>query len=152
MIIRARHPENSDLKVTKLGIIDRVLVCSPSYYQKHLPPRSPNDLKTWLWLKLKQLPNKRTFLFGSGSQEVEFTSQIIINSVEVIYQYCLQGNGLAVLTRSQVTTEIKKGKLVPVLPNWRVEPLPLYALWPNNLKEGSVAKLLLSSLKGSSHY
>ena len=82
-------------------MIERQLVCSPAYYQKHIPPTVPTDLTTWLWLKLAQLPNKRTFLSSSSSQEVEFNSQISVNSVEAIYQYCLRGNGLAVLAKSQ---------------------------------------------------
>ncbi len=152
LIIRAGQLKDSDLKAVQLGMIKRQLVCSPDYYQKHIPPTVPTDLTTWLWLKLAQLPNKRTFLSSSSSQEVEFNSQISVNSVEAIYQYCLRGNGLAVLAKSQVHADLESGKLIPVLPHWQVESLPLYALWPNNLKETSVTKILLSSIKALDHF
>lgn len=152
LIIRAGHPEDSDLKASQLGVLERILVCAPSYYQKHLPPTAPTDLTTWQWLKLEQLSNKRIFSSPSTSQEVTFNSQITVNSVEAIYQYCLRGNGLAVLTKSQVNADIESGKLISVLPNWQVESLPLYALWPNNIKEKSITKRLLSSLKALSHF
>lgn len=147
LTIRAGNVANSDFKSVKLGEIDRILVCSPAFYQKQLTPKNPNELSSWPWLKLEQLPNKRIFRSASTSQEVEFNSQITVNSVEAIYHYCLLGNGLAVLAKSQVEKDLLNGNLIQVLPNWQIEPLPLFALWPKNIKESNVTKLLLSSLK-----
>lgn len=147
LTIRAGNVANSDFKSFKLGEIDRVLVCSPAFYQKQLPPKNPNVLSSWPWLKLEQLPNKRIFRSASTSHEVEFNSQITVNSVEAIYHYCLLGNGLAVLAKPQVEKDLLNGSLIQVLPNWQIEPLPLFALWPKNIKESNVTKLLLSSLK-----
>lgn len=147
LTIRAGELDDSDLKSTKLGELERILVCSPAFYRKHQLPTSPADLSNWQWLKLEQLPNKRTFLSSNKSMVVEFESQLTVNSVEAIYQYCLNGVGLAVLAKSQADKAIESRELIQVLPKWQVKPLPLNAVWSKNIREGSVVKLLLSYLK-----
>ena len=146
LTIRAGKLADNDFKSTKLGALERVLVCSPIFYRQHISPQNPDELSTWAWLKLAQLSNKRLFLKGNSKKEVVFSSQIKLNSVEAIYQFCLHGNGLAVLAKSQVENDIKNGKLINVLPDWQVEPLVLHALWPKNIQSKSVTKYLLSSL------
>jgi len=46
-----------------------------------------------------------------------------------------------------IEREIKSNVLVELLPNWQVEPIPLYAVWPSNVFQNSSAKLLLDFLK-----
>ena len=145
--IRAGTIEDSDLKSIKLGYLRRVLVCSPSFYQKYLPPKSLDDLAHWTWLKLAQLPNTRLFKKGSTLRKITFSHQLTVNSVEAIHQYCCHGVGLAVLAESQVNKQLESGELINVLPDWQVDPLPLFALWPKNVTENSITKLLLNHLK-----
>lgn len=147
LTIRAGELEDSEFKSTKIGVLERILVCTPAFYMKYAVPKSPYELETWQWLKLAQLPNKRIFLSSGRSQVVEFDSQITVNSVEAIYHYCLNGLGLAVLAKSQVKNAIHTGQLMRVLPDWDVAPLPLHAIWPKNITQGSIVKLLLSHLK-----
>lgn len=145
--IRAGELEDSDFKSAKLGELERVLVCSPAFYRKHQTPETPADLSKWQWLKLAQLANKRAFFSLDNKMEVAFNSQITVNSVEAIYQYCLSGVGLAVLAKSQVNKALESGQLIRVLPSWEVAPLPLHAIWVKSIREGSLVKLLLSHLK-----
>lgn len=149
LTIRAGAIKDSDLKCVRLGNLERILVCSPDYYQTFPTPSSPEDLHSWLWLKLEQLPNKRTLISKGVSRLIEFNSQLVMNSVEAIHQYALAGNGLAVLAKNQVQEDIENGKLLHVLPSWEVESLPLYALWPKNIRENSAVKMLLEAIKNS---
>jgi len=148
LTIRVGELSNSDLKAVKIGVMERVLVCSPTFYKRQPAPQSPDDLSSWRWIKLSQLPNKRTFFASGESVEVSFHSQISVNSVEAIRQFCMQGLGLAVLGNDQAADDIAKGSLLRVLPKWTVEPLPLYAIWSKNVSENSNVKLLLSYMKG----
>lgn len=149
LTIRAGELENSEFKSTRIGEVERVLVCSPSLYRKYPTPKSLEDLSTWPWLRLTQLPSKRTFNRLKQTQTIQFTSNITVNSVEAIHQYCLSGLGLAVLSQSQVKQELRNETLLNVLPEWKVEPLPLYAVWSKNTPKTSNTKLLLSHLKGT---
>ena len=146
LTLRAGELEDSDFIAKKIGTIERVLVCTPRFYQKQITPKQPSDLANWQWLKLSQLSNERTFIKAGEQQNVRFSSQISVNSVEAIYQYCLNDVGLAVLTQSQVEADLAQGKLVHVLPNWQVTSLPLYAMWPKNTPPKSLVKVLLNAL------
>lgn len=149
--IRAGELEDSDLKSTPIGEINRLLVCAPDLYRKHSRPTKPKDLTYWHWIKLQQLSNSRVFLREGQRQTVVFNSQIEVNSVEAIYQYCLKGLGLAVLSDSQVSNELDTGKLIHVLKDWKVEPLTLSAVWPKNIQPGSHARLLIEYLRAESY-
>ncbi|MEM9103999.1 MAG: substrate binding domain-containing protein [Pseudomonadota bacterium] len=146
LTIRAGELEDSDFISKKLGVLKRQLVCTSPFYLKHPHPVFPQNVSTWQWIKLTQLSNQRLFSKSGQRQAVRFNNQISVNSVEAIYQYCLNGVGLATLSSSQVSEDILTGRLVHVLPDWEITPLPLFALWPKNTKPKSIVKLFLSYL------
>ncbi len=146
LVIRAGELDNSNLKSKKIGYLDRVLVCSPSYLKKHKTPEILDELSTWSWIKLEQIPSERNFRSENIEKRLKYQYKISVNSVEAMHHYCLLGVGLATLAKSQVTESLESGRLVHVLPNWEVEPIPLYALWPNNLTPSSNVKKLLNYL------
>gem|GEM_PF-7015583 len=111
-------------------------------------PTTPEDLTTWSWIKLEQLPNARTFYRNGLPQLISYPYQISVNSVEAVKQYCLLGAGLATLSVSQVADSVNKGELIHVLPEWEIKPIPLYALWPGNVTPQSNVKRLLKVLTG----
>ncbi len=149
LTFRAGPLTDSDFKSTRLGNIERVVVCAPAVYNTLPKPVRPEDLSQWPWLKLSQLSDSRTFVSGSERVSVSLLPRITVNSVEAIYQYCLEGVGLAVLSVPQVLEDIASGRLVRVLPDWDVEALPLYAIWSKNTGQHSPAKRLLNFLKSS---
>jgi DNA-binding transcriptional LysR family regulator len=65
-------------------------------------------------------------------------------------QICQQGVGLATLAAYQANDLIAEGKLIHVLPQWQVEPIPLYAVWASNVAQNSLTKRLLACLDESS--
>lgn len=144
LAIRAGELEDSDFIAKKIGVLKRVLVCSAQYCKKISYPKTIQDLETLTWIKLEQLPNERVFLRSREQETVVFGSQITVNSVEAIYQYCLNHAGLAVLAESQVEDDIQKGRLVHLLPEWEVMPIPLFAMWPKNITSKSIVKRLIS--------
>lgn len=146
LTIRAGNLKNSDFKCKKIGEIERILVCSPAFYRAQVQPKNLEDLSTWRWLKLAQLPNKRKFISANQAKSIEFSSQVTVNSVEAILQFCINSVGLAVLSKNKAKQSIKDGLLVEVFPEWQVESLPLYAVWSKNISEKSNTKLLLSYL------
>ena len=144
LTVRAGDMQDSSLIAKKIGSIERVLVCSPEFYEQYSFPSEPEGLVKYRWIGLKQLKNNRTFIQDGKKFLCTFTPQITVNSVEAIYQLCLQGSGLAVLANWQVRDDLKAGRLIQILPNWQVEPLSLHAVWPRNLHQGSIAKKLLN--------
>ncbi len=144
LAIRAGELEDSDFIAKKIGILKRVLVCSARHYQQITHPETIQDLEKLTWIELEQLPNERVFSRLYEHKAIAFRSQITVNSVEAIYQYCLNDAGLAVLAESQVEDDIQKGRLIHLLPEWQVMPIPLFAIWPKNITSKSIVKRLIS--------
>ena len=61
-------------------------------------------------------------------------------------QYILQGLGIGVMpTQIICTTELREGSIVPVLPEWNLEPLDVHMIYPFEL---SFSTLISSFLRG----
>ncbi|TWX65879.1 LysR family transcriptional regulator [Colwellia demingiae] len=147
LAFRAGAMDDSNLKSKRIGEINRKLVCSYDYWKENITPISPQDLTTWNWIKLDMLPNHRTLVNSSGEKcEIGFESNIIVNSVEAMTQLCINGAGIATPPDYLIEKEIKNNALVELLPNWQVEPIPLYAVWPSNVFQNSSVKRLLEFL------
>lgn len=144
LAIRAGDLADSTLKSRRIGQVERRLVCAPAYLANRPRPNHPQDLASWEWIRLAMLPQRRT-LIGPNDERVtvEYASRLSVDSVEAMTQFCLQGLGLATPPRHLVETALNLGELVEVLPAWRVEAIPIYALWPaNDAPHGNTRRLL----------
>jgi len=147
LAVRAGKLEDSALKARRIGEIERKLVCSPAYLQSHTMPVSPEDLADWDWIRLSMLPPRRTLLGPKGEQAVvTFSSHVSVDAVEAMQQFAVLGLGVATPPAFLVDSEIQAGRLVQPLPEWRVEAIPLYAVWPQNAALNRNLSLLLEYL------
>jgi DNA-binding transcriptional LysR family regulator len=46
--------------------------------------------------------------------------------------FVMEGLGLATPTTYLIDDNLKTGKMVEVLPDWRIEPIDVHAVWPAN--------------------
>lgn len=148
LAFRAGEMSDSSLMSTRVGEINRKLVCAYDYFKTFETPNEPHDLSKWNWIKLDMLPNHRTLINVEDELcKIEFNSNIVVNSVEAMTQLCVDGLGIATPPDFLVEQEIKNNTLVELLPNWQVVPIPLYAVWPSNVFKNSNVKRLLDFLK-----
>lgn len=149
LAIRAGDLADSSLKARRIGQIERRLVCTPAYLAEHGTPMHPTELADWDWVRLAMLPARRTLIGPRGeSLVIEYSGRLSVDNVEAMTQFCLQGLGLATPPDHMVETALQSGELVEVLPAWRVESMPLYALWPANAAPGGNIRRLLDFLCG----
>lgn len=145
--IRAGEMENSNLVATRIGEIERKLVCSYEYFQSITEPEVPCDLEECNWIKLDMLPSRRILIRSDGERaDVSFNSNVNVNSVEAMAELCVNGLGIATPPDYLVERALNNKALVELLPEWQVEPIPLYAVWPNNVFKSHNAKCLLEFL------
>ena len=62
-----------------------------------------------------------------------------VDSVIALCEAARQGIGAAAVPRPLVAEDIKAGRLVVLSPNWDLMPVGVYAVWPNNVAQGSLA-------------
>ena len=148
--IRVGDMMDSSLKSKRIGQVERKLVCSPDYWTQQVEPNHPQDLASWHWIKLAMLPSSRSLINADKqSEQITFNSQVTVDNVEAMAQFCILGLGLATPPDFLVEEPLASGTLVEVLQEWRVEPIPLYAVWHANASGNSNIRRLLNYLNYS---
>ena len=77
---------------------------------------------------------------------MEFESRVFVDAVEASTQFAILGIGLATPPSFLVEEELRTGTLIDPLPEWQVEPIPIYAVWPQNASMNNNLKLLASTI------
>lgn len=149
--IRAGEMKDSSLKAQLLLEFRRLLVASPGYLKTRPVPKSPADLADWDWLELAPVWNKKLeFRNGRKRQAAENkTFRISANSAQALLELARAEAGLAVVPEFLVEPYIAAGDLEPVLGDWIIEPINVFAVWPSNAPKDGLIKHLINFLKSS---
>lgn len=121
--------------------IRMAVVGSPSYFQRHAPPSTPQDLTAHSCINM-HLPTRGIFLweFEKHGHElrVRVDGQLVFNNIGMRRDAALRGLGLAYIPEDQVEGDVKSGALNRVLEDWC--PLfPGYHLYYPNRRHASPA-------------
>jgi len=131
--IRMGWLRDSSLKARKLGELTRQLVAAGSYLDARPAPLAPQDLVDWDWIEFLQVPQRPTFRRdGAGPVRIKPRAQIRVNDANALYRLACAGSGLAILPTSLTDAGIASGLIRPVLPDWHVASVGIFAVWPPN--------------------
>lgn len=113
--------EDSALIARALAVSPRYIVASPEYLEKHPPPEAADGLRAHKCLTYRfDLGGPVWRLARNGAeQDVRLESYVQSNNGEVLRLTALKGLGLALLPEWQISEELRTGKLVRVLSEYR---------------------------------
>lgn len=116
--IRIATPPESGLSVHRLAANRRVICASPAYVAAHGAPERIEDLvRHPLLAAAGQLPWR---LEGpKGLRMLDGESLVVTNSSEVVRELCLAGVGVALRSTWDVGDDLRAGRLVALLPDYR---------------------------------
>ncbi|TSD59152.1 LysR family transcriptional regulator [Variovorax sp. KBS0712] len=126
---------DSTLIVKRLASFEEWWVASPAYLLRRGTPRTPADLAAHdcLNYSLAAKAAQPSFTAPDGSVcTVDVGGRLQANSGLVLRSAALAGTGLAASPAFLVRDPVARGELVRVLPEFRQQPLNLYALYPQN--------------------
>jgi DNA-binding transcriptional LysR family regulator len=131
-----------------LGTLDRILVASPAYAQKHGLPETPESLATHSHVRFSWLANGDDItLHGkSGPVTVRVPTCFAANNTFVLIQAIEAGVGIGGVQGPLVREALARGSLVPVLPSFRYPPLEVHAVYPSAAYIPEIARLFVSWL------
>lgn len=122
---------DSSLIVRKIADIDRVLCASPDYLARRGPPKSIAELEKHNCLMLRY-PGSRQFrwpLQRSGrTVAVPVSGRLDADAGDVLTEWALAGEGIAMKPVFEVVEHLRSGALVPVLPENPPAPVTLAIL------------------------
>ncbi|NMM28240.1 MAG: LysR family transcriptional regulator [Glaciimonas sp.] len=138
---------DSSLKAKQIFTFPRKVVGCKGLLDIYPPVKHPKDLTTIPWIGLTMRPNFRTFTNVTGEQfDIKYVPNIRVDNVEAAYHLAKCRVGLAAPPEFLVSNDLEQGVIEEVLPEWRLDPLKLSAIWPSNIATSSIAYTLINSI------
>ena len=128
--------------------VQRRLVAAASYLANHPAVSEPRDLADWKWLALMPVQNKPLTVRGVGDQTRTIKPDVAIrtNDAQALYRLARSGAGLGIVPEFLAEKDAAAGVVEYVLPDWKVSPLEVFAVWPANAPKHGLVHLALNAL------
>jgi DNA-binding transcriptional LysR family regulator len=149
MAIRMGSLEDSTFGAKQIASVARVLVASPTYLAKKGVPEVPEDLALHDALLHEQsVPEKSTLkLFKAGTEwVVTLRGRVKIDAAPGILAAAMAGLGIANVTTIMSSQELSDGTLIQLLPDYELEPLKAFAVFPSGPKPSAKVRALVTHL------
>lgn len=134
LAVRIGTLDDSTLVARKLAPNRRLLCASPDYLRRHGSPRTPLELAQHECLVLVGSQGRQDqwrFHDPDGREiSVRVRGRIEANTGELLSDAALGGLGIALHSYWHVCRDLRAGRLVPVLPEFRIPDTGVYAVMP----------------------
>jgi len=147
VVVRIGAPRDSGLVMRKLADNHRIVVGAPDYLERRGTPLMPTELEDHECLHYSRTATHWR-LAGPGGAVVEIraASRLRCDNGEVAHDWALAGCGLVMKSWVDVEPDVRAGRLVHVLPEWRSDPAPICALFPSNRQLPTRVRLFLDAM------
>ncbi len=131
LAIRAGELKDSTLIAKRIGTTYFVPVASPKYLKINGTPNHPRELIKHKCLQFTPIGiDTWKFVGPKGSLNVSVPGKVMVNHFEMLKMMALMDDGIAYLPTTFVYPEVKSGKLVRILPEWRSPLTPIHFVYP----------------------
>ncbi len=145
--VRVGWLDDSSMMSRKLGEMERVLVSGVDYAKARPDPQHPRDLESWDWIRYAQRSNVIEVKSAAGrSVKVTGRSRLQVDSVDALLHYTRKNFGVTVLPRYLVDQKLDTGKFTELMESWRLAPLGIYAVWPDQSRRENLTVHLVRFL------
>jgi DNA-binding transcriptional LysR family regulator len=132
--IRLTPPPDSSLIVRSLATWRHVLCCSPAYLEKHGPLRQLSELANHNCVRHILYPYEDEWRFVDRQDmpaSVRISGNLISNSGDMLRTAALQGVGICLAAGFLISDDLKAGRLVRLLPEYRPVEFSMNAVYPH---------------------
>lgn len=139
----------SNLIARKLAQNHRILCAAPEYLAKYGEPKNLNELsgRSCLVIKERDHPFGLWRLQGPGGEEtVKVTGALSSNHGEIVHQWCLEGQGVALRSFWDVKENIESGRLVHILTEY-TQPANIWAVYVSRLASSAKIRVTVEFLR-----
>ncbi|MBB5337754.1 LysR family transcriptional regulator [Tunturiibacter gelidoferens] len=135
LAVRFGEPPSSSLVARKLLKTHIVTVAAPSYLARHGRPEKLTDLAKHHCLQFRDprtnQPYEWEFHRGRRIVPIKTSGRLMLSDPYTFLAACVAGAGIAQVLALSVQTELDRGDLIDIFPNWPDERFPLFALYPS---------------------
>lgn len=130
--LRITREPSPHLVARQIAPMRFVLCASPMYLKKRGVPRHPSELSSHETLAYSYLSTGDSWEFsreGGRSVTVQIQPAVHATNGELLRELAISGGGIILEPVILVASDLMRGSLVPLLPEWRAPELTLYALY-----------------------
>lgn len=133
LAIRIGWLRDSSLRAIRLGSFRQLVVAAPAYLRTHDAPRQPEQLAAHDWIAMSVLatPLRWTFTGQSGRRRtVRMRAVAQANNAAAVRAMLLAGAGVGVLPDYLAEADVRAGRLVALLAQYRLPEGGIHAVYP----------------------
>lgn len=126
--------EDPSVIARRLCVNRRIICASPSYIEQYGKPKTPEALLDHNCLTLYEVSQFNDWAFEDpehGHRVLHVKGNFRANTADALYEAALAGVGLARLSTWLVMPAIRRGDLVPVLPQYPHESSAYFLIYPH---------------------
>ena len=145
LAIRIGWLRDSSLHATRLGSFRQMVVATPAYLAVHGTPRRLEQLATHGWIAMSVLatPLRWTFVSSGGTRRtVRMKPVAQANNAAAVRAMVLAGAGVAVLPDYLAEEDIRAGRLVVLLAQYRLPEGGIHAVYPGRQPPAKVRSFI----------
>ncbi|KQR50583.1 LysR family transcriptional regulator [Acidovorax sp. Leaf160] len=133
----------------RLADNQRVLCAAPGYLARKGVPRSVADLASHDCLVIKERDHPFgvwRLRSGASDETVKVRGPLSANNGEMAVQWAVDGRGIVLRSLWDVGAELRSGRLVRLLPDWRQEA-NIWAVYPTRLERSAKVRVCVEFLQ-----
>ncbi|MEH6472959.1 MAG: LysR substrate-binding domain-containing protein [Halopseudomonas sp.] len=150
MALRYGSPNDANLYGFKICNVPGILCATPEYLKQHGSPKHPHDLASYngLFYQLHDiLHDVWSFSQRDKDYKVKMKGNRASNDGDLVRRWCVAGNGLAVKSCLDMSTDLLAGRVVSVMPEFKPRSTELWLIFPSRQSITPAARLLRDALK-----
>jgi DNA-binding transcriptional LysR family regulator len=130
--IRIGEPKPDSRLIARTVATQKLAVCaSPAYLEERGVPTTPSDLVDHECLQFVSAGRPQPWSFaGNGQPVMETSGRLRMDSAEALVAAAVGGVGIVNLPTYLLATDIRQGRLRPLLANFAIEGTPIRAIYP----------------------
>jgi DNA-binding transcriptional LysR family regulator len=144
--LRTGAMANSNMTTRRIAVGRSLVVATPAYLQRHGTPISPDELSGHQAIILTRGGGRDSFTFRKADAEVSVALQgrLKVTQAEGQREAVNCDLGLAVSAEWLFSPELKSGQVVPLLEDWELPPINLFAVYPTGRLATTKARAFVS--------
>lgn len=148
--------DDSTFGARRLAVVRRLVVAAPTYLSKRGTPATPGDLARHDCIVQHGLFGRESWRFTHNNTvtSVDMRARLWINSAPGVLAAAVAGMGVALATSVMAGEELLSGRLIEILPTYKLDPAEVFAVFPAgprpSAKVRALANHLVTSLDSTS--
>lgn len=150
LALRAGDLKDSSLVARHLADWESVLCAAPAYLARHPAITTPQQLEQHQWVMLDHERSHTWLTMENAAGEVERPSvarRVSSNNILAARQFVLAGMGLSIQPEPEVRQELADGRLLRVLPQWRLPALGIFVVTPRRDAQPAKVRYAIEALR-----